>query len=215
MFFFVLVAFGIVWFLVWWKSYHIKVKIYEPFGQVKLTRDDYIKIREELKEGKINALEKKNIKFESIKYTRTHGKFMTKKGTSYFALVRPLKKLEPIPLELLFDDGVHLLRISKNILIPIPKPKTFIGVGENVSLAVTDINKWQSWNNQMADRINNKYQDIDAQKKIMVYFIIGIVAMVVIGGFILWLIYSSINKGISAADTLSNIADKFQGNAPV
>lgn len=111
----------------------------------------------------------------------------------------------------LYDDGVHLVRLSRDILIPIPKPEITLEVGENVSLSVDKDIQWKAWNNMMADRINNKYQDLDAQKKIAFYFITGIVAMVLIGGFLLWLIFRLSTKGIIAADKFSNVVQGLLG----
>ncbi len=89
--------------------------------------------------------------------------------------------------------------------IPLIKPKTVIQVGEEVSISVSDHNRWVLFNNLMADRINNRYQDVDLQKKITLYFVSGIVVMVLLGGFILWLIYSSINKGMDTYSSLSSL----------
>lgn len=204
-----------LFFFMWWKSFYIKVKIYEPYGQINLEREDINNIIDEARHGEITTLQDKKIQFDMFKKKRTHGKYVTVRGTPFFNTFMPFKKIEPIPMQYMFDDGVHLLRLSKEILIPIPKPKTLINVGEEVSISVQDNNQWQAWNNMMADRINNKYQDIDAQKKAITYFVIGIVALVLIGGFILWLIYTSANKGYDAADKLNAFANSLTSNAPV
>ena len=114
-------------------------------------------------------------------------------------------------MEFMYDDGIYLLKLSKELYIPIQKPKTTVHIGEATSISVASDNKWRVWNNLMADRINNKYQDIDAQKKVVFYFVIGIVAMVLVGGFILWLIYSSANRGWEAADKFNEFAGKLLG----
>lgn len=203
-----------VFFFLWWKSYYIKVKIYEPYGQINLDDADIAQIIQEAQEGNIDTLKKNNIRFDMFKKKNTHGKYVKVKGTPYFATFMPMQKIEPVPMEYMFDDGVHLLRLSKAIMIPIPKPKVVIDVGEQVSISVKENNQWQAWNNMMADRINNKYQDIDAQKKAITYFVIGIVSMVLLGGFILWLIYSSVNKGFDAADKFNAVAASLTGGAP-
>lgn len=210
----ILLVFVLFFFFLWWKSYYIKVRIYEPYGQTNLDNADLDKIKKEASEGKTEILNKKNIHFDMFKKKNTHGKYIKIKGTPYFATFMPMQRIEPVPMEYMFDDGVHLLRLSKNIMIPIPKPKTIINVGEEVSISVKENNQWQAWNNMMADRINNKYQDIDAQKKAITYFVIGIVSMVLIGGFILWLIYSSVNKGFDAADRFNVVAESLSGGAP-
>lgn len=210
----VLVLFGLMFFFMYWKSFYIKIKIYEPYGQVNLDQNTIHKIKQEATVGKSTTLESSEIQFDMFKKKSTHGKYVTVKGTPFFQLFMPFKKLEPIPMEYMFSDGVHLLRLSKQVMVPIPKPQTLINVGQEVSISVHDNNQWQAWNNIMADRINNKYQDIDAQKKAVTYFVIGIVAMVLVGGFILWLIYSSINKGYDAAEKFNQIADSLVGGAP-
>lgn len=207
----VILLFGGFFLFMWWKSFYIKVKIYEPYGQIDMDRETAIKIINESREGKHDTLQSSNIQFDMFKKRNTHGKFTKIKGTPYFNTFMPFKRIEPIPMEYMFDDGVHLLRLSKEVLLPIPKPKTLINVGQAVSISIQDNNQWQAWNNMMADRINNKYQDIDAQKKAVMYFVIGIVAMVLIGGFILWLIYSSVNKGFDAADKFNAVADSLIG----
>lgn len=215
-FFGALIIIGGVLLLMWWKSFYIKVRVYEPYGQIDLSPEEEAYILAKSKDKDYDYMNDKKIQFDMIRIKSTHGKYITYKGAPSFHTFMPFRKHEPIPIELMFNDGIHLLRLSREVFIPIPKPKTIINVGENVSLTVQDNNKWQTWNNMMADRINNKYQDIDAQKKAITYFVIGIVAMVLIGGFILWLIYSSANKGLEAADKLNMVADSLigGGNTP-
>lgn len=202
-------------FFMWWKSFYIKVRIYEPYGQVPMTKEEKEQLKIDISGKGNKALDEKGIRFDMVKHRNTHGKFITSKGTPYFNIFMPNKKLEPIPIEFMYDNGVHLLRLSREIFIPIAKPETIISVNDKVSISISENNKWQAWNNMMADRINNKYQDIDAQKKAITYFVIGIVAMVLIGGFILWLIYSSTNKAYSAADKFNQVASGLMGeNAP-
>lgn len=198
---FVILLFGGVWFLMWWKSYHINVRIYEPYGQV--SPDVLKKLMD--KTTKDNAI--KMVKFDMLKYKRTHGKYVTAKGTTFFATFMPFRKHEPISMEYMFDDGVHLMRLSKEIYIPIEKPRVIVGIGENVNISVADNNKWVAWNNIMAERVNNKYQDQDVAKRATLYFVIGIVAIVLIGALILWLIYKSTNKAYDAADKLAGLAN--------
>lgn len=211
----VLAIIGGVLFFMWWKSFYIRVKIYEPYGQIDVDKDTAREIIEESKLGESKTLEGTSIRFDMFKKRNTHGKYTSIKGTPYFNTFMPNRKLEPISAKYMFDDGVHLLRLSRDIFIPIPKPKTIISVGETVTISVQENNQWQAWNNLMADRINNKYQDIEAQKKAILYFVIGIVSIVLLGGFILWLIYSSVNKGFDAADKFNQVADSLLGGAPV
>ena len=115
----------------------------------------------------------------------------------------------------MFDDGIYMLKLSKNLFIPFQKPKVIIEVGEKTSISVASDNRWMVWNNMMADRINNKYQDIDAQKRVTFYFVTGIVALVLVGGFILWLIYSSSNRAWDAAEQFNTFASKLlSGDTP-
>lgn len=207
----VISLFGMVWFLLWWKSYYINVKIYEPYGQI--SKENLEKLQKA--DGRKSAM--KEIKFDMLKYRKTHGKYITQKGTTMFATFMPFKRHEPISMEYMFDDGVHLMRLSKDIYIPIEKPKVIVGIGENVTISVADNNKWVAWNNIMAERVNNKFQDQDAVKRATFYFVVGIVAIVLISAFVLWLIYSSTNKAYGAADKLSNLANALSGGgkAPV
>ena len=213
--FLTVVVFGIIGFVVWWKSFGYKVRIYEPRGQINLDDKEIEQIQEEAKSGKMDLLEKKNIKFDMLKIRKTHGKYITFKKAPYFKTFLPLRRHQSVPMELLFDDGVHLLKLSRDIYVPISKPKTTISVGESVSISVTENNQWKLWDNMESERINNKYQDVDAQKRAITYFVIGIVAMVLVGGFILWLIYSSVNKGFNAVENLNSAVNALtKGVAP-
>ena len=204
-FVFVLIFVGAALLFFWWKSFNIQVRIYEPRGQIPLDAEDLNKVKEQSPEKNKKFINEKKITFDNIIYKKTHGKYMKHKGTPYFQTFMPLKKHEPIPMEFLYDNGVHLLRLSRDLFIPLIKPKTVIQVGEEVSISVSDHNRWVLFNNLMADRINNRYQDVDLQKKITLYFVSGIVVMVLLGGFILWLIYSSINKGMDTYSSLSSL----------
>lgn len=210
-FFGVLLLFGGIAFFMWWRSYHIKVRIYEPFGQVP---EDILK---GINDNELEDTTKK-VRFDMLRYKTTHGKYATIRGTNYFATFMPFKRHEPIDMKYLYDDGVHLVKLSKDVFIPIPKPKLIVNVGENVSINIADNNKWIAWNNLMSDRINNKYVDQEAQKRMVWWFVIGIAAMVIIGGFLLYLIYSSVNRGYEAADKIAQFADSLSGksaNAPI
>lgn len=207
--------FGAIFLIMWWRSFNIKVSIYEPFGQVPLSTEEMKSIYTESRKGNYETLKKKNLKFDTFKRKTTRGKHISQKGTHFFQTFMPLRKHEPVPMEMMFNDGIHLLRLSKHIFISVPKPDTTINVGGSVSISVADNNKWILWNNMMAERINMKYRDVDAQKKALMYFVIGIAAMVIIGGFILWLIYASVNKGYDAADKIGQLASKLGGgNVP-
>ena len=211
MFVLALLLLGGIWFILWWKSYHLRVKIYEPFGQIKLSPEDIAKIKAEALEGNTDTLKENNIKFDTIRTKKTHGKFTTVKGNPYFNTFLPFRKHEPIPMEMMFDDGIHLLRLSREIYLPIAKPKTIIEVGETISISVTENNRWKVWNNMMAEKINAKYADTDVLKRTTLYFVVGIVALILIGGFILWLIYSTANRGWDAAEKFNVVADAWLG----
>lgn len=209
---------GILFFVLlfgfmWWKSFNYKVKIYEPIGQIELSEKDMERIKSSKGLDKIRLLERNNIKFDSIKFKRTHGRFITIKGTPFFQTFMPLRKHAPVPMELMFSDGIHLLRLSREIFVSIPQPKTLVQVGENTTISVSESNKWIQWNNMMSERINLKYQDVDNLKRTTMYFIVGIASMVILGAFILWLIYNSVNKGYDAAEKFNQVADSLIGGA--
>lgn len=210
----IILFFVTLFLFVWWKSFYIKTTIFEPYGQVELTKEEIAQAVLEAKEGKTDMLKSKKVRFDMFKKKVTHSKYVTIKGTPFFNTFMPFRRIEPVPMELMFDSGVYLLKLNKEIMIPIVKPKTIIEIDEAVTLTVADNNQWQAWNNMMADRINNKYQDTDAQKKMVMYFVIGIVAIVLVGGFLLWLIYQSVNKGYGAADKLADAANALGGVSP-
>lgn len=213
-FFFLIVLFIAIFLFMWWKSFNLKVMIYEPIGQVPLSDEELDKIKEEAKDGKDKTLKEKKIHFSNIRYKRTHGKFIVSKGNPFFQTFFPFRKHEPVPMQFMYDDGIYLLKLSKELFIPFEKPKTTVVIGEETSISVASDNKWRVWNNMMADRINNKYQDIDAQKRVTFYFVTGIVALVLVGGFILWLIYSSANRGWDAAKQFNEFAGKLLSGGP-
>lgn len=211
----IVLFFAGVFVLIWWKGFNIKVKIYEPAGQVPLDTEEQIEMKHEKDPSKLlKKLKEKKIKFNQIKYKRTHGKFATIKGSQYFVTFMPMRKLPPVPMTLLYDNGVHLVRLSRDIFVPVPKPDIELEIGQNVSLSVEEDIQWKVWNNMMADRINNKYQDLDAQKRIAVYFISGIVAIVLLGGFLLWLIYRLSTRGLIVADKFSSVVEGLLGGNP-
>jgi phage pi2 protein 07 len=197
----------------WWKSYNYNVKIYVPVGQMELTKKELEEIKSKSPTAQSKYLEEKNLKFNYLGYKRTHGKYTSVKGTPMFVTFNPNRKLPSIPLTLLYDDGIHLIQISRDILVPIKKPNTVLEVGKSVSIAIEDDNQWRLWNNQMADRVNNKFQDIDAQKKVVFYFVVGIVAMVLLGGLILWLVYKSSVKGYGAGEKIATAINQYTGNS--
>lgn len=215
-FLFLIIFFAGLWFLMWWKSFSYTVKIYEPTGMVNLTPEEaqYLNKLDEKEMEKVLA--NRNIKFDRLKYKKTHGKFISVKGSQYFQTIMPLLKHEPIPAEMMYDDGIHLLKLSKSVFLPIPRPKTIVNVGEHVSISIADNNRWLVWNNMMAERVNAKYQDLDAQKKVAMYFVVGIVATVLVGGFIIWMIYLSTKQGYKVADKFSAVVNQLTaGSKPI
>jgi hypothetical protein len=213
-FFFVLALVGGVTFFLWWKSYNLKVTIYKPLGQIKFTPEEITQMLSDQAAG-IHNEKLKQIKFDYLGRKTTHGKDITQRGTSYFALFMPLKKIKPIPISLRFHEGIHVLQLSKDIFIPFAKPNFFITIYENVSISVAENQEWISWSNMQADRINAKYQNPDAEKKQVLYFVIGIAAMVIIGGFILWLIYSSAKKGMDVKGLAEAITNSVKTQSPI
>lgn len=209
-----IMCFIIVGVFLWWKSFRNVVYIYTPLGQVEFTQEEYKEIEDEVNRGtKINDITNlQKIKFDYMTKKKTHGKDVTIKGTSYFHLFTPLKKIKPIPLAYRFSTGIYLLRLSKEIFIPIPKPNFILTVNQNISVSVAEQQEWITWSNMMADRVNAKYQNPDAQKQQTLYFVIGIAGMVLIGGFILWLIYSSAKKGMDIRQALEAMASSFKSN---
>lgn len=212
-FFIVLFAVGMLTFFIWFKSYNTKVFIFQPMGQIKFNEDELKQINDDIQAGKVpKAFE--HIKFDFLKRKKTHGKDITQRGTSYFALMMPLKKIKPVPLNFRYNDGIYLIQLSRDIFIPIPRPSFIISVSQNVNISVSEQQEWISWSNMMADRINAKYQNPDAEKKQVLYFVIGIVAMVIIGGLILWLIYSSAKKGLDVEAMANSLSQAFAKNVP-
>lgn len=208
-FFIVLFIFGFLSFFIWYKSYNVKVTIFQPLGQVAFTEEELKEMQEEAAKG-IKSSRLKEIKFDYIKKRTTHGKYNTIKGVAYFCMFMPLKKIKPVPLTLMYNTGVYLIQLSRDVFIPVQKPSFVITVYENVSISVAEQQEWISWSNMMADRINAKYQNPDADKKQTLYFVIGIAAMVIVGGLILWFIYSSAKKGLDVKAFTENFAKTIQ-----
>jgi hypothetical protein len=157
----------------------------------------------------------KSIKFDYIKKKKTHGKNITQRGTSFFALFMPLKKIKPVSLEFVYNDGIYLLQLSRDIFIPIVRPSFIVTVAQNISISVAEQQEWISWSNMMCDRINAKYQNPDGEKKQALYFIIGIAAMVIVGGFLLWLIYQSAKKGMDVKTWADQLASSIKEGTSV
>lgn len=211
---FLFIAIG---FLVWWKSYNLNVKIYVPVGQVALSKTKTNDIKKKVSDGKYRDAQNligNDVQFDYIRYKRTHAKFTIIKGTQYFVTFSPMRRLAPIPLWLQYDDGIHLLQLSKDILVPIRKPNVVMQINKQVTIDIEADAQWKTWNNMMADRVNNKYQDLDAQRKVVFYFVVGIIALTLLGGFIIYITYKSATKGYDAAGQLANAIGKLSGGAP-
>ena len=101
-----------VW--MWWRSFHLVVKIYEPKGKIPLTKEQEQEWRKLSQEEQLDKAKKDKIVFENIKYRRTHGKHTKHKGTPYFQTFVPLRRHEPVPMDFMFDDGIHMLRLSRS-----------------------------------------------------------------------------------------------------
>lgn len=213
-FFAVILVVGIISFMIWWKSYNINVTIFTPMGQVQMSDEELKVLQDEVLAGKTpNVL--KTIRFDYIKKRRTHGKHISHRGTAFFALFVPLKKIKPVSLEYIYNDGVFLLQLSRDIFIPIVRPSFVVTVAQNVSISVAEQQEWISWSNMMADRINAKYQNPDMEKKQTLYFVIGICAMVIIGSLLLWLIYQSAKKGLDVKGWADELANTIKQGVPV
>jgi hypothetical protein len=214
----VIVFFSVVLFLMWWKSYNYRVRIYEPVGQ-QLTTKEIDELKNKTPEEVTAILETKKIKFNHIRYRVTHGKYATLKGIQQFVTFMPGTKLAPVPMTLLYDDGIHLLKLSRNLLVPIQRPNVVIEINTSLSLFVEEAQQWQNFNNLLSDRINNKYQELDTPKKMAFYFVVGIVAIVLLGSLVIYLIYKSSTKGmtegIQIADKFNQVADKIVGGGKV
>lgn len=211
-FFILLVIFGGAGLFMWWKSYNLKVTIFQPLGQELITEEEKKAIEEDAAKG-ITHPKLRKIIFDYMKKRVTHGKYTSIKGTAYFTLFMPLKKIKPVPLQLMYHDGVYLMQLSKDVYIPIPRPNFHIHIGDNMSISVAEQQEWVTWSNMMAERINAKWQNPDAGQKQTFYFVVGILAMVVIGGLILWLIYESAKKGLDVKTFTTNFAEAIK-NSP-
>lgn len=207
----VLVVIGGVLFFLWFRSFNIRVKIFEPMGQVIEADVQDIKNLDTAEE-RIQKIKDKNIRFDNINVRKTKGKYIKDKTKTFFKTLMPLRNHEPVPMEYTYEDGINFMKLSKDVFIPIPKPKTSVVVGENTSISVSNDNRWRVWSAMMSEQVNNKYQDIDIQKKVTLYIVTGIVAMTLLGGFLLWLIYSSSNRGFEALDNFKKATDNILGS---
>ena len=197
-----ILMFSMFFLFIWYKSFNIKATIFKPLGQEKLSKEDIEKLKASNlpAEEKSKILREGQIFFDYTKKKITHGRHIKTKGNTFFQLFMPLRKLEPIASDYMFYDGVYLLQLSPDVYIPISRPKTRILVDENVSIAIADNNRWQVWHNLNQVKINNRFQDLDIQKKIVLYFVLGLVIMLALGAFILWAIYASSTKHLEGVD---------------
>jgi len=189
------IIFLITAFFGWRSSFNEKVRIYRPYGHydIETLKNIY---ESKTTEERNAALKKHSIKYESVGYKKTLGKFIKRKGISYFALFSPMVKIEPIPNEFKYDDGFHLLQLASGIFIPIHKPQTIIEVGANISLSILEENAWRQWNVSESLEIDKRFKEESRERKIILMFIIGIVAIIIIGGLLFWLQYMMMSKGM-------------------
>jgi flagellar basal body-associated protein FliL len=212
-FFIILIVFGGLGMFMWWKSYNVRVTVFQPLGQAKFTEEELREINDAKLNNTLQDLKfMKEIKFDYMKKRVTHGKYISVKGTSYFTMFMPMKKMKPVPLEMMYNDGIYLVQLSKDVYVPVPRPSFIVKVGQNMSISVAEQQEWLTWSNMMADRVNAKWQNPDAEKKATLYFVIGIVAMVIVGGLILWFIYASAQKGLDVTTFSKNFAAAVAAN---
>lgn len=205
--FLTLVVLGGVAFFLYWKSFKYNVYIYRPFGQKSLSDKELGEIK---KEG-IKGVKERKIAFDNLRTKKTHGKYVKVKGTPFFALFSPFKKIESVPLERLYDNGIHLLQLSQDLFIPIEKPNTSLEVGENISLSIKENDRWITWNNMMADKINRRYPDVEAQKRTTLYVIVGLVLITILGCTMLYLVYRASTRGIDVGQDVANALNNVGG----
>src|SRR3990167_2843591 len=87
-FFLVVILLFVAFFLfIWWKSFNIRVNLYEPFGQIHFTE-------EEIERMKTTGFKGSTLKFDMVRKRVTHGKHTTSKGVPFFQTFMPLRKME-------------------------------------------------------------------------------------------------------------------------
>ena len=138
----------------------------------------------------------------------TTGKSIKKKGVHYFQILRPRTRTPQIPQSMITQDGIYFLMIN-NDFIPIYKPTTqYKEVGtttmSDTIIKLYDLNGWIARRKLMIIETEQKYPERDVQIRIFALFIVAMICVVVIFGFMMWLSYKLHNKSVDKADALVN-----------
>ena len=176
----------------YWLGFKYKVKIYEPISN--LTKEEILNIKGMTEEQQAEYIEAKRVIFSSMNFKKTKGKFIKRKGAVQFSLFMPFKRIQNISSEFIYEDGIHLLKLSMDCYLPIKKPKFFCVANKDTLYDLVSENKWDIMDVKINREIEERYKDPDKEKRITLIIIVGIVAMVIVGGLLLWFITMAGNK---------------------
>lgn len=193
-----LLALFILW-LVWsYLEHKIKVTVFPIYGAEAEQLKD-VKALKDLKGSKI-------ILGQPFK---RKGKDIKDKGIRKFSLMQKnffiKKKLEEVPYEMRYPDGVWFIQPSKDKYIPIQRPNITKEDEIKISVPDTGMDLWQ----QAAEAdLRRRTQDEDTLKRQM-YMTVGIIiGAFVLAGIIIWLSMSFAGKSIG--DVLTKVEPMTQ-----
>lgn len=186
-------------------EHKVKVTVFPVYG----ARPETINKLKELVKGGEDLINTPNIEIGRPKLMR--GKETKFKGITKFSLMRFMgdlrpRKLQQVPFEYHYADGVWMLNPAKNVFMPIPKPTLKDTV--NIYIPETDMDLWQQAEEA---EIRRRTQD-DTTMKAQLYMTVGIIiAAFVVCGIIIWLSMSFAGKSIDNVLTeIKPIADSMQ-----
>lgn len=165
------------------------------------------------KEGNIKA----NVAVGQPKSRRA--RFFTKAGVTRMSIMSPSKKTMPIAPDYIYHEGtvdIVYFAVFGNAYIPIKRPT--LNTEKHIVLDIHDIEAWKEWANLEIEHLNRRLPEKDVQIRIFALFIVAVVCITVLVGFVLWLSYRNTDKVIGKIDNLGNFisatAQSVGGNVP-
>lgn len=144
------------------------------------------------------------------------GAFVNQNGMLKMRFMFPLgKKTQVIQSDMIYPEGVYFLQIG-NEYFPIRRPQ--VEITKQILIDLKDISGWKEWDHFETERIARRFPEKDVQMRIFILFIVAVVGIVALTGFVLWMSFHNTGQIIGKIDMLGNFIDgavtKVSGGVP-
>lgn len=137
---------------------------------------------------------------------KDRGREVKIKGVQRFSLLKARKKIQPIDYTLRYPDGIWMLRISKDLFVPIKRPD--IGNSIDLEMPHHDLDLWEE---SAEAEIRRRTQDEDLMKKQVYLTVAIIIGAFVLAGIIIWLSMTFAGNSINnALDKVAPLTENLQ-----